>query len=502
MFRKFLLFVFVSVVIFGCNTTDNPTDTTDVPNNVRILVTSDPDTLASGVDGSFSTVTVTLSDGSGVPLPAGLPVHFSASSGTIQAIASTNESGQAIVGYTPSPKPGVVQINATYEGVHGPIQGGGQVCIVDPRNPVGFLVSADPPEIYARGSGVNSTSVINAIVLNGLGEPVTEEVDVTFELVRENMIQGSIGTLNGNGEIESVETLDGIAVVGFNAPGQIRNIRRQPIQISVNDLDNNLISSIVRPVTIHANNLPFQIEMNVNSTNGIDVGGGAWEIEVSARVWDIHYNPVSDGCPVVFTCEPEIANVELGITGNKSSLGYSEHGVAFAALVYNSLNTFNQIEIQGEVQSSQGQLQGSIEAILPLQHGQLDLYIDPGNWQFNEDNNQAAIRCWAIVKDGHGTLINNAPILYTASKSRFFWLNFQTSQFESFAPEPAIRYTGIVDRQNNQPPGQATVYLMGEEQDFFFDPFTFRTEVVIEAKVLGYEGETMKTKTLVVTREF
>jgi hypothetical protein len=487
-------------VISGCNTTENPTDSTDIPGYVGMSVTSEPDTLASGVTGSYSTVTVILTNESGDPLPAGLEVNFSTDLGSIQPTATTNESGQAIVRYTPSPEPGVAQINATYEGIHGPVQGGGRICNVDPRNPVGFLVSADPPEIYAAGFGMNSTSIVSAIVLNGLGEPITEDVDATFELIREGNFQGQLGRLNGNGDIEVVETVNGIAVVGFNAPGQVRFNRMQPIEISVSDLDNNVISEIVRPVIILTNNIPFQIEINLNSTNGIDVGGGAWEIEISANVWDMDRNPVADGIPVVFTVEPEIATVEAGITGNQSNLGYSEHGVAFANLVYNSLNTFDEIEISAQAIGNRGQIRHSHEINLPLQQGKLELNIDPGNWQFNEDNEDAVIRCWALLKDGHGVLINSAPIHYTVSKSQLWWHNIEINEYESFFPEPAIKYTGIVDRQNDDSPGIATVYLRGRERDFFFDPFTMQTEVLLEAKVLGYESETLITKTLVVTR--
>ncbi|MBT7616757.1 MAG: hypothetical protein HN590_05675 [Calditrichaeota bacterium] len=499
MFRILSIFLFVTVMISGCNTTENPTDSTDIPGYVGISVTSEPDTLASGATGSYSTVTVSLTDEFGSALPEGLPVHFTTNIGSIQTTATTDKSGQAIVRYTPSPEPGVAQINATYEGVHGPVEGGGSVCIVDPRNPVGFLVSADPQEIYATGFGMNSTSIVSAIVLNGLGEPVTEDLEVTFELVREDMIEGSIGTLNGNDETEIVESIDGIAIVGYNAPGQLRHLRLQPIQISTTDLDNNLISHFAHPVVINPAKLPFQIEIDI-STVGIDVGGGAWQMEVSAKVWDANRNPVADDIPVVFSVEPEIAIVESGFTGNVSSSGYSEPGVAFAELVYNSSNTFDHIEISAEVQSDRGWIHSSYEAILPLQQGQLDLFIDPGNWQFNEDNEDAVIRCWALLKDGHGVLINSAPIHYTVSKSQLWWHNIETNEYESFFPEPSIKYTGIVDRQNGDSPGIATVYLRGRERDFFFDPFTMQTEVVLEAKVLGYESETLITKTLVVTR--
>ncbi|MBT3234252.1 MAG: hypothetical protein HN356_15755 [Calditrichaeota bacterium] len=492
MFRYLILFLFV--IISGCGTSDNPTETTEIPDNIRMTVITEPDTVASGLDDVFSTVTITLTDVSDAPLPAGLPVHLSANLGLIQPTATTNESGQAIVRYTPPPEPGVAQINATYEGVHGPVERGGSVCIVDPRNPVGFLVSADPREISVAGSGRNTTSVISVLVVNGIGEPVTAEVEVGFELIQDPNME--LGHFNGYQRNESVETINGIACVGFNA-------HTRPyipiIQIATADLDNNILSCRTSPLVVVSGS-PFQEEIEICNV-GIDAGGGDWKIEVSARVWDLHRNPVADGIPAVFTCEPEIATIGTGYTGNKNRKGESIPGVAFAELVYHSVNTFDPIEISCDFQTDRGLIMNSREAILPLQDGRLDFNIDPGNWHFGQGDDPTFIKCWVVLTDGHGTLINNAPILFTTSKSRFYWSNFIRGTYEPFYPEPAIKYTSVPDPgRNDIEYGRATVYLMGEEQEFFFDPFELRTEVELEAKVLGYESETKKTRALVVTR--
>jgi len=493
MFRFLVLFLFV--IISGCGTSDNPTDTTDIPGYVRMSVITEPDTVASGLDDVFSTVTVTLSDESHNPLPAGLSVHFSATHGTIQSTSTTDESGQAIVRYTPSPEPGVVQINATYEGVHGPVQGGGRVCIVDSRNPIYLVVSADPPEVSVAGRGMNSTSIISAIVMNGIGEPVTEEVEVRFQLFGEPDRRPA--TLNGNGGDETVETINGVAQVGYNAS----EAPNQPlIRITTADLDNNEVIWFDNPVTV-VSGRPFSgaVEM---CNEGIDAGGGTWKIEVSARISDLYRNPARDGVSVVFTVEPEIATVGTAYTGNKNRNGVSIPGVAFTELVYHSANTFNEIEISAEVQWERMMMPRSLEALLPLQEGKLDFSIDPGNWQFDEDNRlaDAVIRCWAILRDGHGTLINNAQILFSSSRSRFWSYDFREGRFDVFFPNPSIKYTGIDDDENNEPPGQATVYLIGGEGDFYLDPFSLQTDVKVEARVLGFESETATSRTLYITR--
>ena len=55
-----------------------------------------------------------------------------------------------------------------------------------------------------------------------------------------------------------------------------------------------------------------------------------------------------------------------------------------------------------------------------------------------------------------------------------------------FFPDASRKFTGIVDRQNNEPPGVATVYLRAEEADIFLDPFTLEVTVQINANVEGY----------------
>ena len=491
MFRYLILLLYL--IISGCGTSDNPTETTDIPENVRMSVTSVPDTLSCGVDGTFTKITVTLSDESGHPLQLGLPVFFSASLGSIQSTALTNEYGGAIVRYVPSSEPGVAQITATYKSVHGPVEGGGRVCIVDPRDPVYFVVSADPPEVSIVGRGNNSTSIISAVVMNGIGEPVTEEVDVRFQLFGEPDLRPA--RLNGNDQDETVETVNGVAEVGYNASVRPYNPR---IRITTTDLDNNELIYFSSPLTV-VSGRPFMgaVEM---CNEGIDAGGGTWKVEVSCRAWDIQRNPVKDGIPVVFTVEPEIATVGSGFTGNKNRHGISTPGVAFTELVYHSVNTFDRIEIGAEIQWERMGMANSLEAVLPLQNGKLDFNADPGNCHFNEDNERARIKCWVVLTDGHGVLIDNAPILFTTSRSKFYWRDFRNDRFCLFYPEPAIKLTSTMDGHNHINHGKAAVYLLGEEQDFFFDLFTFRTEVELEAKVLGYESETTKTRTLVVTR--
>lgn len=495
MFRFILVSLFFLVAFVGCETTDNPANAPVIPDDVTLTFTADPENLPCGDPNAFSTITAALKDTEGNPLPAGLTVSFSTTLGSIQSTATTDENGLAIVRFLPTPEPGVAEINATYEGVHGPIKGGGNVCVVDPAKPVYIMLEADPTEISVSGVGRNETSVITATVCNGIGDPVTEDVNIVFALINEpNPPAGC--TLNGNEQVETLETVDGVVSVGLNAGTMIG---AKLLRATVLNANGNAVTSATSSLVSVVGGPAFQLDIDINNF-GVDVGGGAWKIEVSARVWDIHRNPVSDGCPVIFTVEPEIANVSTGLTGNKNFNGVSTQGLAFANLVYQSVNTFDDIEISAEVQTERGQIMGSREAVLPLQRGRLDLNIAPGNWQFNEDNDQADIRCWATLKDGHGVAINNAPVVFTTSQGFLWWKDFSNDRFNMFFPNPAIKFTGVVDRQNNEPPGHATVYLRGEEQDFFLDPFTLETIVKIEAKVEGFDDVYAEPKFMMFSR--
>jgi len=119
---------------------------------------------------------------------------------------------------------------------------------------------------------------------------------------------------------------------------------------------------------------------------------------------------------------------------------------------------------------------------------------------FNEDNDNAEIRVWAILRDGHGVLINNAPILFTSNRARLWWKDFSNDRFIEFFPDPARKFTGVVDRQNTEEPGTATVYLRAQAEDIFLDPFTLEQQVRIEAVLEGYEDVIAQPRFVLFTR--
>ncbi len=442
-----------------------------------ILVTNDPE--------AFSNITATVLDTSGNPVRQGTFVTFSTDRGTITPSSITDENGDAIARLTPGVESGVAVVTASTQGNSGPIEAQATVTFVS-GTPNQIQLTADPLEIQVAGTGGNSTSTLRATVRDPNGNLVEHPVSVVFGLINEPAHPEGCSFGQFFEQTFVSRTSNGVAVASLNAGTQIggKLIRAYTWPDSANEPDHT-VQVILSTVAV-VSGPPFQLDIDVND-DGEDAGGGAWGVEVSARVWDIHRNPVADRIPVVFTVDPEIANISPGHTGNEGQAGAPVKGLAYAQMHYNSVNTFDPITISAEVQTEQGQIQGSREHILPMQEGELELNVDPGNWMFNEENPDAVIRCWVVLKDGHQILINNAPILFTSNRSRFSWRDFSNDEYIEFFPEPARKFTGVIDRQNNEEPGQATVYLLAEEGDIFLDPFTLEVTVQINAAVEGYD---------------
>jgi hypothetical protein len=233
---------------------------------------------------------------------------------------------------------------------------------------------------------------------------------------------------------------------------------------------------------------PAAIDIDVND-DGDDAGGGTWQIPVSARVYDAHLNPVANNIPVGFTVIPDdIATIDPGFTGNDIGAGATQ-GLAYAFLYYHSVKTFEPFTIQAEVQVANGQITAQRQHKLPLQDGTLELNVDPQNWMFDRGrpDDTCLVRVWVVLQDGHQINIDNGPILFRTDRARFFWRNQVGGRYTQFFPEPARKYTGVVNQNHNEPNGVATVYLRGKMADFYLDDFTLEVTVHIEASVEGYD---------------
>lgn len=178
MYRTLLVCLLATALFTGCQNTSSPTIPPD-SRDLQLSLTAEPDSLPSNTPGAFSTVSATITDLSGYPVGEGNVVNFTTTLGTIGQSATTDANGIASVRLAPGVVPGVAEIEATIQSRRGPIKGGARVCVVDPALPVYIEVSANPPFISVRGVGGVETSVITAVVRNGIGGPVTEELTVS-----------------------------------------------------------------------------------------------------------------------------------------------------------------------------------------------------------------------------------------------------------------------------------------------------------------------------------
>ena len=252
--------------------------------------------------------------------------------------------------------------------------------------------------------------------------------------------------------------------------------------------------------------LDYRIEIAVNSDDAEDIGGGSWLLEVSTRIYDQFSNPAGNGILVNFSITPDKATISPAVTGNQNrSTNRSYPGMAFTTLIYNSANTFDTVSICAEAPELGSNVIGNLDYNLPLQNGLMVLYIDPENFMFESEEDTAVIRCRVRVWDDHNERINNAPALFTASRGRFFWFDYETEQFESFAEDKVLMLTGQglpENPQHRDEDGEATVFLLLTEDDVFLDQVTPEINVQVNAALDGLPDVVADPEILNLTRRY
>ncbi|MCF7810037.1 Ig-like domain-containing protein [bacterium] len=473
----------------------------------RVSVRPDPYDLYTTEPTVFSTITATLRDTANNHVSEGYLVTFAATLGTLDRVsASTDQNGQASVQLRPGVTSGRSVITATVNTRQGDIYG---TTTVDIRAGEGNSIelSANPVNIAVAGTGVNSSSTITASLFDPNHNLVQTAHWIIFRILNESPYDEGGSHFRNRAQIDSAQTSNGRASVILNA-GTISGPKLLRAYAVFGEDREDTVSTILSRVSVTSGPPEF---INVGFDNeGVDIGGGAWQVEVSARVFDMYMNPVADNIPVVFTTD-SVATVGEGVTGNLNRHGQSIKGMAFASLEYQSENTFDTTYIEAEVNSPSGIKRGERRITLPLQRGILTLDVSPGNWMIDYEPD-AVFTCQAELRDGHGTAINNAPVIFTATRGQFYWYDHRPGHgggdyiaydYLADPPEPAIKYTGwnLPEHvEHREEPGQATVYLMGEMYDFFLDPVTPEVNIQMNARVVGNDDVMADPVVITVTR--
>ena len=159
-------------------------------------------------------------------------------------------------------------------------------------------------------------------------------------------------------------------------------------------------------------------------------------------------------------------------------------GFAETWLTFSAERTLETVRVTARAEAVDGRIEESIEVVLPLFEGQLDLNIEPLVWEFDRErpNEVCNIQIRAQLLDGFDNPINNAVILFETSRGRFHWFDRQQDRFIAFDDGEARLLTGVRDERREEEPGCATVFLRGVMDDFFLDPFTLEVCVEVQAQ--------------------
>jgi len=465
----------------------------------RVIVSAIPNTLITNDPNAFSTITVTVTDTFGNPVTAGTQVWFRTNLGIITGSSITDTVGRATARLTPAVRAGIAEITALVRVGADSIFGVATVTFVA-GGASRISLAIDTTKIQVRGTGGLESAQMFAWVYDALGNLISAPVPVIFQLI----LPPEETNINNHGITDSTFTSGGLAVVTLNSGIQsgivlVRAItwvdpdtRQRPISVAM-----SICQIVAGP--------PDLLDIDVND-DGKDAGGGAWSVEVSARIFDIYKNPVADGIPVTFTVDPEIATIDPSQTGIPGLSGTALPGLAYSQMKYNSYNTFDTLNITATVLTLDGEVTGQKrDKALPMQQGTLQLNVSPINWMFDRNTplDKCLIRIWAVLQDGHQIKINNGPVLFTTARGKISWADFRGVYHEYEPPEPAIKYTGW--RPPDHPTfyeedGIATVFLIGIMADFFLDAFSLETTVQLDAGIVGYDDVTADPGFVFMTR--
>ncbi len=482
----------------------NPTDTVYYYLLIDILsgppeeidVTAEPDQIPAGSN-TLVTVNARVTDSYGNPVRQGTYVSFSSSQGGNDQSANTDLNGISTAQFSVYGSLNSAFITATVDGPEGPIDDTVEIETIG-GTPSRIGLELDPDVISIAGVGGNSISTVRTSLFDQNDDPVLYPTPVILE------IAGGMGHPQGpaffyeNRYSQAVEvtSVNGIAESILHAGTIMQDVEIRAFTFADDERQDTLRAL---SQTLRISGLPHFIDVYIDGT-GSEVGNGYWSLDVSIDVSDINQRPFDGELPVTFVFVPDIATMESVTTGNPDWEGNCRPGRANATLVYHGSESLAHFELTTSIRTPLGEVNNTTEHTLPLQKGELELNIDPANWMFREGQEIADIRVWAVLNDGQGVPINNVPILFTSTRARFWWMDLSTGRYIMFFPGVSRKLTGIVDRQNNEESGTATVYLRAMEPDIFLDRFGPDVQVFINATVEGHDDISVEPGIIWFTR--
>lgn len=297
------------------------------------------------------------------------------------------------------------------------------------------IPSSNPSSIVVKdGGGIESTD-IKAEVYDNNGNLLDTPILVNFRL--EPVLAGSYLNTPGLTEV-LVETVNGVATVSLNSgtePGPIRIIATtNTVETTVCDTLNDDLESINVPVII-SSGAPYYIEAEYDPNSTEAIGGGFYQTECAAIVYDKWYNPVEDSTYVYWNISPLPpaegidAFVEgVSFTNNTGVLsGTATSGVARSNIVYST----DAIGAIGQVRAltfgAEGDSvvsfvnEGEGDATLFFLPGQVSLLASSSYHDFSLNGNPALIQISALVIDFYGNPVVGAPVSFGGTGVNAFY---------------------------------------------------------------------------------
>jgi len=294
---------------------------------------------------------------------------------------------------------------------------------------------SNPDHIVVQGGGGIESTQIKAEIYDDDGNLMNTPAPVTFRL--NPVLSGCYLDEEGQTEV-TVYTVDGIASVSVNSgtePGVVR------IEVEVDcDQDGTVDLSAASNQVIISSGAPYYIEPEYDPNSTTATGGGFYQTQCAAIVYDRWYNPVEDSTYVYWTIEPTPPDTSINafvdgvsFTGNENLDGDIYSGMAFTTIVYStdaigdigyvSATTYgaNGDTITARINEDEG------ETLLFFLPGQVSLMADATYWDFTLNGNPALIQVTAIVIDYYGNAVVDAPIAFTGTGvNAFYELGYET----------------------------------------------------------------------------
>ena len=297
------------------------------------------------------------------------------------------------------------------------------------------IPSSNPSTIVVKdGGGIESTD-IKAEIYDNNGNLLTTPILVSFKL--EPAMSESYLNTPGLTEV-LVESVNGIATVSLNSgtePGPVRIIATtNTIETTICDTLNDDLESITVPVVI-ASGAPYYIEAEYDPNSTEAIGGGFYQTECAAIVYDKWYNPVEDSTYVYWNISPLPpatgidAFVEgVSFTNNTGILsGTATSGVARSNMVYSTdaIGAIGQVRALTFGANGDSVVsfvnEGEGDATLFFLPGQVSLLSNSTYYDFSLNPNPALIQISALVIDFYGNPVVGAPVSFNGTGVNAFY---------------------------------------------------------------------------------